>query len=323
LNCKYCQNPIGLFRSLKDREFCSAAHRAAGGKRSARALRELGELDYSTVASWDGTDEPVSTAAPNQSSNVRSTATVLALVALGGVLVLSLDPPSGAPTPSPNESTKSRPGWLAQQTNSLLNHLPKGTPGIELRQDFVSEGFRGWQAASNAAAGWSIDNGLLRPGGLRIWRDSRQLADYRFQFEGRIENTSLNWAVRAGDHRNYYASKLMVSGRGSSKATEIVRFSVIGGKESRRVRLPLPITLDDKAFYHYEVRALDDRFVTIVGGKVIDTFRDTRLKSGGVGFFSEGSEKASIRWAKVVVGEDFVEKLRGFLTFGLILPPLD
>ncbi len=322
MNCKYCQKPIGLIRSLKDRHYCSDAHKAAGNTTSARALRELGELDYSTVDSWDATGDVVKPT-KQPPSNVGSTATVLALLALGGVLLLTLDPQGGGPTGAP-ETADRRPGWLSQQTSTLLNHLPKTSPTIELRSDFVSSNLQNWQAAAASAnSGWSINNGLLRPGGLRIWSDSKRLADYRFQFEGRIENTSVNWAIRAGDHRNYYATKLMLSGRGDSRITELVRFSMIGGKETRRVRLPLPITLDDKAFYQYEIRALSDRFVTIIGGRVIDTYRDPRLRSGGVGFFSEGSERASIRWAKVTVGEDFVDKLRGFLTFGLILPPME
>lgn len=317
MNCKYCQKPIGLLRSLTDREYCSDAHKAAGGARSARTLRELGELEYHTVASWEGADDTTVATTKQQPSSTRSTAVVLGLLAIGGVLVLSLDSSGGAAPVSESESR--RPSWFAEQAAGILSQLPKGTPPVELRQDFVTSSLRNWMP-SGSGPGWSFDNGLVRPGGLRIWKDSRDLSDYRFQFEGRIENTSINWAVRAGDHRNYYATKLMVSGRGASRSTELVRFSVIGGKETRRLRLPLPITLEDKAFYEYEVRAAGDRFVTLVGGKVIDTFRDPRLSSGGVGFFSENRERASIRWARVSAGEHFVDKLRSYLTFGLVIP---
>ncbi len=317
MNCKYCQKPIGLFRSLKDRKYCSDAHKAAGGARSARTLRELGELEYHTVASWDGTDAASEANTKRQPSSTRSTAVVLGLLALGGILVLSIESSGGAAPASESESR--RPGWLAEQTAGILSQLPSGTPPVELRQEFVTTSLRNWMP-SGSGPGWSFDNGLVRPGGLRIWKDSRELSDYRFKFEGRIENTSINWAIRAGDHRNYYATKLMISGRGASRATELVRFSVIGGKETRRLRLPLPINLEDKAFYEYEVRAAGDRFITLVGGKVIDTFRDPRLSTGGVGFFSENRERASIRWARVSAGEHFVDKLRSFLTFGLVLP---
>jgi len=239
---------------------------------------------------------------------------VLALLALGGVLIFSFDYPGGNTSGAPEPADR-RPSWFAQQTSTLLRYFPKNSSGVELRIDFVSSNLSDWQAAAtSASSGGSINNGLLRPSGLRIWTDSRRLADYRFQFEGRIENTSVKWAIRADDHRNYYATKVMLSRHSSSSATELVRFSMIGGKETRRVRLPLPISLDDKAFYNYEVRATGDRFITIVGGRVVDTFRNPRLRTGGVGFFSEGSERASIRWAKVSTDDDFVEKLRGFLT---------
>ena len=248
---------------------------------------------------------------------------MLALLALGGVLIFSFDYPGGNTSGAPEPADR-RPSWFAQQTSTLLRYFPKNSSGVELRIDFVSSNLSDWQAAAtSASSGGSINNGLLRPSGLRIWTDSRRLADYRFQFEGRIENTSVKWAIRADDHRNYYATKVMLSRHSSSSATELVRFSMIGGKETRRVRLPLPISLDDKAFYNYEVRATGDRFITIVGGRVVDTFRTPRLRTGGVRFFSEGSERASIRWAKVSTDDDFVEKLRGFLTFGLILPPME
>lgn len=317
MNCKYCQKPIGLLRSLKDREYCSDAHKAAGGARSARTLRELGELEYHTIASWDAPDDPIGPTTRQQSSSARSTAVVLGLLALGGVALLSLDSSGGA-VPA-TEAQNRRSNWFSEQAAGVLAKLPKSTPPVELRQDFVTPSLSSWMPAGTGA-GWSFDNGLVRPGALRIWKDSRSLSDYRFQFEGRIESASINWAVRAADPKNYYATKLMVSGRGALQATELVRFSVLNGKESRRVRLPLPIRLEDKTFYEYEVRAIGDRFITLVGGKVIDTFRDPRLATGGVGFFSENRERASIRWARVSAGEQFVDKLRSFLTFGLVLP---
>jgi hypothetical protein len=320
VNCKYCQKPIGLFRSLKDREYCSEAHKAAAGARSARTLRELGELEYHTVTSWDGPDDPIGPDTRQQPSPSRSTGVVLALLALGGIVLLSIDSSSGAVPAGEKESR--RPSWFSQQAAGLISHLPKSTPPVELRHDFVTTSLSSWMPAGTGS-GWSFDNGLVRPGALRIWKDSRDLSDYRFQFEGRIDNTSINWAVRAGDPRNYYATKLMVSGRKDSRATELVRFSVLNGKETRRLRLPLPIRIEDKAFYEYEVRAMGDRFVTLVGGKVIDTFRDPRLATGGVGFFSENRERASIRWARVSAGEHFVDKLRSFLTFGLVLPMVE
>ena len=77
----------------------------------------------------------------------------------------------------------------------------------------------------------------MKPGGLRIWDESRNLGDYSFQFEGRVESKSLGWVVRAPNHNNYYAAKLAIPDRGGAARPEIIRFSVIQGQESRRQQM--------------------------------------------------------------------------------------
>ena len=42
MGCQYCGKEIGLVRQLRDREFCSAAHRKSYGARLGRALEDLG-----------------------------------------------------------------------------------------------------------------------------------------------------------------------------------------------------------------------------------------------------------------------------------------
>ena len=165
-----------------------------------------------------------------------------------------------------------------------------------------------------------MENGLIRPGGLRICDESRNLGDYSFQCEGRVENKSIGWVVRAPNHNNYYAAKLSIPERGGNSRPEIVRFSVIQGQESRRQHFPIPVSIDKDQFYAYEVRAVGDRILTIVGGRVVDQWRDARFRTGGVGFFSERGDKSSIRWAKLQEGESIADKLRSYLTFGLIIP---
>jgi hypothetical protein len=39
--------------------------------------------------------------------------------------------------------------------------------------------------------------------------------------------------------------------------------------------------------------------VTKVNGQIVDTWSDTRLKRGGVGFFSDRGESAAIHWVDV------------------------
>ena len=320
--CRYCQKPISITHRLVDKEFCSKQHRNAFSARSARALREMGEFTYSVADVLRDTDEfaiPVKKRA--QGSGTRSMAAVLGLaaVAIAGLVVLEKTG-SGGPPAGQNSRAEARQGTVGRFVGMVIDRMPKSPGGLVIEDRFQS-GLRNWlPAPGTGLAGWRLENGLIRPGGLRIWNESRNLGDYSFQFEGRVESKSLGWVVRAPNHNNYYAAKLSIPDRGGNARPEIVRFSVIQGQESRRQHFPIPVSIDKDQFYSYEVRAVGDRILTIVGGRVVDQWRDARFRTGGVGFFSERGDKSSIRWAKLQEGESIADKLRSYLTFGLIIP---
>jgi len=319
--CRYCQKPISITHRLVDKEFCSKQHRNAFSARSARALREMGEFTYSVADVLRDTDEFATPKKKKQpGSGARSTATALGLaaVALAGMVIF--DKTGGNQAQNPE---KGRPDNHQSAVNRFLgtvvDYMPRSSNGIVIEDKFQS-GLRNWlPAPGTGLSGWKLENGLIRPGGLRIWDESRNLGDYSFQFEGRVENKALGWVVRAPNHNNYYAAKLAVPERGRP---EIIRFSVIQGQESRRQHFPIPVNIDKEKFYSYEVRAVGDRILTMVGGRVVDQWRDARFRTGGVGFFSERGDKSSIRWAKLQEGESIADKIRSYLTFGLIIPVL-
>jgi hypothetical protein len=321
--CRYCKKPISFTHRLVDREFCSKQHRNAFSTRSARALREMGEFTYSVADVLRDTDEfPVPDKKRAQASGTRSTATVLGLaaVAIAGLVIIDRTG-SGQQRPlSQNSRTETRQGTVARVVALLIDRMPKSAGGLVIEDHFQS-GLRNWlPAPGTGLSGWQMENGLIRPGGLRIWDESRNLADYSFHFEGRIENKSLGWVVRAPNHKNYYAAKLSFPERGANSRPEIIRFSVVQGQESRRQHFPIPVSIARDQFYTYEIRAVGDRILTLVGGRVVDQWRDARFRTGGVGFFSERGDKSSIRWAKLEQGESMADKLRNYLTFGLIIP---
>ena len=323
--CRYCHKSISLTHRLVDQEFCSKQHRNAFTARSARALREMGEFTYSVADVLRDTDEfAIPKKKKGQSSGGRSTAAVLGLAALtiAGLVVVERSG-GGAPAPGKNQRAEAKQGSVGRLVEMVINRMPKSTGSGVVIEDRFQAGLRNWIPAPGAgAAGWRFDNGLMRPGGLRIWDGSRNLADYSFQFEGKVESKSLGWVVRAPNHNNYYAAKLALPERGGVLRPEIIRFSVIQGQESRRQHFPIPLQIERDRFYEYEVRAVGDRILTLVGGRVVDQWRDARFRTGGVGFFSERGDKSSIRWAKLQEGESIADKLRSYLTFGLIIPVL-
>lgn len=320
--CRYCKKTISITRRLVDKEFCSRQHRIAFASGSARALREMGELTYSAADVMRGTDEFEVPKRKGSGGGTPSTLTVLGLAALtiAGLVLIEKTGPEAAPS-AKKSGDESKQGAVGRFVTLIIDKMPKATAGgISIEERFHS-GLGDWLPAPGAGpGGWKLENGLIHPGGLRIWDESRNLGDYSFQFEGRVENKSLGWVIRAANHHNYYAAKLSIPERGGALRPEIVRFSVIQGQESRRQRFPLPIQIDKENFYEYEVRAVGDRILTMIGGRVVDQWRDARFRTGGVGFFSERGDKSSIRWAKLQEGESIADKLRSYLTFGLIIP---
>jgi hypothetical protein len=322
--CRYCKKPISITHRLVDKEFCSKQHRNAFSGRSARALREMGEFTYSVADVLRDTDEfAVPAKKKVQGSGSRSTAAVLGLaaVAIAGLVILEKSG-SGAPPARQNSRSEAGQGTVSRFVSLVADRMPKSAGGLVIEDRFQS-GLRNWlPAPGGGLAGWRLENGFIRPGGLRIWDESRNLGDYSFQFEGRVENKSLGWVVRAPNHRNYYAAKLSIPEQRGTSRPAIVRFSVIQGQESRRQHFPIPVEIDKDQFYSYEIRVVGDRISTIVGGRVVDQWRDARFRTGGVGFFSERGDKSSIRWARLQEGESIADKLRSYLTFGLIIPAI-
>ena len=320
--CRYCQKRISITHRLVDKEFCSKQHRIAFSGRSARALRDMGDFTYSVADVMRDTDEFAIPKRKAQPNGGRSTATVMGLAALTiAGLVLMEKSSTVAASASGSSRAEPRQGTVSRIVEMAIDRLPKTATGGLSIEDRFQTGLRNWLPAPGAGlAGWRLENGLLRPGGLRIWDGSRNLGDYSFQFEGRVESKSIGWVVRAPNHNNYYATKLSIPERGGASRPEIVRFSMIQGQESRRQYFPIPMQLDKDQFYDYEVRAVGDRILTLVGGRVVDQWRDGRFRTGGVGFFSERGDKSSIRWAKLQEGESMADKLRSYLTFGLIIP---
>lgn len=189
--CRYCRNPIGIIQRLVDKEFCSKEHRTAYSARSARALREMGEFTYSVADVLRDTDEfAVPKKKRGQAAGPRSMATVLALagLSLAGLIIVERMGIDAGPKPK-KERDGSRQGAFATAVGGLIDRLPKSATGGITIEDRFQTGLRSWlPAPGSGPAGWRSENGLVKPGGLRIWNESRNLADYSFQFEGRVES---------------------------------------------------------------------------------------------------------------------------------------
>jgi hypothetical protein len=316
MGCLYCKKNISPLRKLKDPHFCCDDHRQKGIARSARALREAEDL----YGFSDTLPLPKPEDKPERRGGLGGTIFVAAgivVLLLGLARVPTHSSVSKAVSPLPDNPHPSRAGF-GQTVANMIQSQTSGT----LREDFRS-GFSNWDGLKSAASDWTLQAGQVRPASLRLWKPSTSLSNYELEFLGQIDRKSLDWAFRAADLHNYYATKLVITHPGSlpnaGPNAGLVRFVVLDGRERERVELPLPLTLESGVDYHVRVSVRGNRFLTSVDGQLISSWIDNRISRGGVGFFSDNGEASALKWVRVSERDSFLARIASH--FSLITLP--
>jgi hypothetical protein len=201
---------------------------------------------------------------------------------------------------------------VADRWNNLHETI-SNRAAVDLTDDFRA-GLDAWDSRSNLTSSWSYDaSGFVQPGPLAIFKPTSDMTDYRFQFLGEIDQKGLGCAFRAADLDNYYAVKLLVVKPGPLPLVRLVRYTVLKGKETGRVEIPLPIATRPDTLYRMVVDVRGSDFTVIAQGQVVDFWSDRRLPRGGVGFFCGRGEKARVRWVEVSHQYDALGRLCAYL----------
>ncbi len=318
--CLYCRRKIGPLRKWMDANFCCSDHRRKYKANSARAVREA-EDQFGFDENWNERWRLYANKATAKSNNTPSQASAFLMVlAVAFILLAVFKGPGGDSTPTDNTQNQGGPSGLMGGGDSGLRHkigaaIQSQAP-VSLRDDF-STGLAKWEGPKGAD--WVQERGYVRPGRLRIWKESESLSNYDLEFVGHIEKRSLSWAFRAADLQNYYGSKLTVGKSGPLPNTGLVRFAVLDGRERDRVEVPLPVTLDRNTDYHVRVTVRGNRFLTSIDGQLVSSWVDNRISRGGIGFFSDSGEAAALKWVSVSERDSFWGKLVSH--FSLIMFP--
>ena len=185
---------------------------------------------------------------------------------------------------------------------------------LELGSDFHN-GKQFWDGSkADFGKGWERSaEGYMVPGQLAVYRPSLQLTDYRLEFMGQIENKGLGWVVRASDTSNYYAMKFNVVEPGLRPIISVARYAVVNGKRSRKIEVPLQVMVHNRTPYRVAVDVRGNHITTSIEGEQVDSWTDDTLAAGGVGFFSEGSERARLYWMKVTNNDDLLGRVCAFI----------
>jgi len=324
--CLFCRRKIGPLRRFADANFCCTDHRNKYRANSARALREAEDLygaEDETDERWRVYSSKSEPEKPSPATGSQSSAFVVAL-AVAFLLFAITRGSNDGPAPAPS-SRASKGSTYANAANGLQRKIGEAIENrapVTLRETFAT-GLVKWDTPPGLkASDWAFNNGYVRPGRLRVWKDSESLANYDMEFVGHVEKKSMDWAFRAADFKNYYATKLTVNTKSTSLAnTGLVRFAMIDGKERDRVEVPLPITLERNTDYNVKVSVRGARFLTSINGQLVSSWTDNRISRGGVGLFADLGESSAFKWLSVSERDSFWGRLASHFSI-IVFPSL-
>ena len=164
-------------------------------------------------------------------------------------------------------------------------------PPEPIHEDFAA-GLTNWVCAN---ADWKQDIAGVRTGSLALLRPSLNMRDYEIEFLGKIENQSIGWVFRAANTSNYYALRLALDG----DSAQLVRFAVLAGDREEPVQARLQVPVAQNASCRVKMSVTGDEFKLFINDKPACEWNDDRLPEGGVGFFSDGEDRARLYWVKV------------------------
>lgn len=219
---------------------------------------------------------------------------------------------------APMEKASAGAGTVAraQREAGLWRRVQDGVSSraaVRLEDDF-RQGLAAWSGEEGWADSWTYTGaGFVTPGRLALYRPSLNLRDYTVSFLGQVEERGLNWVFRAEDLETYYAMRIETTTRGRVPEAAVVRYAVVDGKAGRQTRLPLPLQLAGNTLYPVSLEVRGETFTTRIQDQVVDSFSDSRLRSGGVGFFAGKGDRALLRWVSVVYQDDLIGKFCALL----------
>ncbi len=176
-------------------------------------------------------------------------------------------------------------------------------PAPAAAAEFVPEAPRGGQqehfesGIANWVGGvedWLVDAAGVRTGALALYMPSLEMRDYELEFFARMENHSVTWVFRASGEHDYYAATIA---RAANENLEFTRYATIGG--TRETAVSSRQCPRAGRTFTVRLRAAGNHFGAWLDGKQIDTWTDSRLPSGGIGFVGAPLDRARIYWVRL------------------------
>jgi hypothetical protein len=176
----------------------------------------------------------------------------------------------------------------------------KRLPLNPVSENFAA-GLKSWSGTAGWSKTWKADPETgAEPGSLALLSTTELFADSEFGFSGAIEKKSMGFAVRAADLKNYYAVKIAYRKSGNNPGLYIVRYPVIAGKSEKPTEVPLRVEMNPEAEMHVKLDVSGDTYTLSVGGQVADSWNESRLTHGAIGFFAAKDERFRVQNVNVI-----------------------
>jgi hypothetical protein len=167
-----------------------------------------------------------------------------------------------------------------------------GVPKATLEDQFDS-GLRNWTGEIDT---WVLDAAGARTGSLALFTPSLDRQNYEMEFLVRIDNRSVTWVFRASSLTEYHLASITINADGGY---EFRRGTVRGSQKEMSDPSPIGITINRKNAVTIKQRAQGNEFSVSLDGQVIDSWSDSRLPTGGIGFSGATDDRARIYWVRL------------------------
>lgn len=186
--------------------------------------------------------------------------------------------------------------------------------GFAFFEDFRS-GLHNWVSQRHRETFWSLDQtGFIQPTYLAVFRPSLEMTDYEVEFLGQIDRKALSWVFRAQDTRNYYVGKLVLIQPGPLPKIALRHYAVLNGRETGHEDIPLPFTIAGNPTFRVHLAARGSDFAVNVQDRLAGFWVDSRIASGGFGFFSGRGESSRICWVRMQHQYDVLGRICAYLS---------
>lgn len=203
------------------------------------------------------------------------------------------------PRETPFECTSALHGSLVSEMHFGTAPVRKAEPeplAASLEEHFDG-GLQNW---TGGTSDWKVDVAGVRAGSLALYTPSLPMRDYVLEFLTRIEARGVTWVFRAAGLNDYYRATLAAAAGGGY---EFRRCAVIGGAAETPVVRTVPAVssmTSGKTAVTLRTRVAGNEFNVFVDGQAIETWTDSRLAAGGIGFQGAPAEGARLYWVKVM-----------------------